>query len=379
MSLLGLAKARVKAIAHGVSGFSILDDRVRGLELSVRELSDAVRCTANAHASQINEVLQAVNELKVDQVLAKLHELDQRLVEERAAAAQKDYFMKARYRRSIRPRPTVYVLTAFRFNHIERNVLLDDRFQSDTNFVFYFFDQEIDLSDFPKPFLRECDIYPEIAAAGRAHLAEWSFLLAEYHKRVLDYPFYMISSRFYEKNKRMIGRLDDYWDWMFAGLSRYGYGYLPSYDRNLQFIDILDYIEKGYLGSTNQGLAYLRECLGVDMLQDHRYVSDFWCNYIGFRDRAALERYIEFYLPLIANLFDPAWELCKDYLALGLVSPSVNFREYKPLSLLLEQASHMFFFKNKVPFYGLSYDGGYEVREWERAFERIHPLSTTVS
>jgi len=39
-------------------------------------------------------------------------------------------------------------------------------------------------------------------------------------------------------------------------------------------------------------------------MEECRYFSDFFCNYIGFHSRHQLEQYVEFYLPLIGYFFD---------------------------------------------------------------------------
>lgn len=274
------------------------------------------------------------------------------------------------------PNPSVYVLTAFEFNHKKRNIFIDGRFNSTRNYTFYFFDQEIDLDSFPLRFLREDWIFPIIAEAGRKHLAEWAFFLMEYHKKVLNYPFYVISSRFYEKNNRLPGSLDEHWDAMFSGLLRYGYGYLPSYDRDLSFIDMKAYYDaaESTLGTTVHGLDYITKRFGIDMQIDYSSVSDYWCNYIGFATREHFERYIEFYMPVFKEFFDEEFKLKKDYIEMGLVRDGLNFREYKPLTLLLELVSHLFFYKNQIPFFGLHYDGTYEVREWEQGLSRLSTI-----
>lgn len=236
---------------------------------------------------------------------------------------------------------------------------------SSNQYNFYFFDEGVDLDSFPARYLKESEIFPVISDAGRRHLAEWSFFLTEYHNKILNYPFYTISSRFYEKNLRISGSLDDCWDRIFNGLDRFGYGYLPSYDRDFDFIDILDYFNKGRLGMTTGGFEFINEQFGVDMRSDYRYVSDYWCNYIGFKSRAHFERYMDFYIPIFDKIFDNKFNIKWDYVAQGVVRSDVPFREFKPLTLILEQMSHLFFFKNKLPFYGLHYNADYEVREWE--------------
>jgi hypothetical protein len=264
-----------------------------------------------------------------------------------------------------------YVLTALDFNHIKRPMNLDGRFFDCTNTEFYFFDSELDLNGFPRPALMEVAVHPKIASAGRLHLAEWSFLLAEYEKGFAKYPFFMTSSRFYEKNKRLRGSLGTYQARLFQFLKKYGYGYLPSYDRNLSFIDLEDYRRLGRLGITDERYDLILKKFGVDMTNEGRWVSDYWCNYIGFGTREHLTRYIEFYLPVLHDFFDSDWSLVNDYREMNLVRLDVPFRNFKPLTLFLEQISHLFFYKNKYPFIGLHYEGFYEINEWRKSFEKL--------
>lgn len=265
-----------------------------------------------------------------------------------------------------------YILTAAKFNHIDRPMKLDKRFFDNTNTSFYFFDKEINLYGFPRPAQTEFNVYPDIAEAGRYHFAEWSFLLAEYEKSFANYPFFMTSSRFYEKNLRLKGSLGDYQTVLFDLLDKYGYGYLPSYDRNLSFIDLEEYRRQGYLGGTEQGLHFIQNLFGVDMTNEGRWISDYFCNYIGFKTRDNLKAYVEYYLPLFKLFFDDQWNLIYDYKNLEIVRPDMTFREFKPLSLLLEQISHLFFLKNKIPFLGMHYDGFYEVNEWRQEIIKIN-------
>ena len=221
--------------------------------------------------------------------------------------------------------------------------------------------------------LKENWYLPEIALAGRQHLAEWSFFLTEYHKRILNYPFFVVSSRFYEKNNTLKASLDDYWDIMFKGLNEYGFGYLPSYDRSLSFIDMTTYYNNPIktLGTTEKGLAYIKDRFGVDMQCNYNKVSDFWCNYIGFASRDHFEKYMDYYMPVFDEFFDSDFNLKANYRAMGLVREDISFRELKPPTLLLELISHLFFYVNKIPFFGLHYDGTYEVREWEAILKRL--------
>lgn len=281
------------------------------------------------------------------------------------------FFAEKPYKTVPLRRPTVYVLTGYQFNHLSRNIPIDCRFEKAKDHVFYFFDRDTrPLAKFPRPHLFEMHVAPEVSDLGKRHIAEWSFFLMEYRKKVLNYPFYAISSRFYEKNERLAGSLEDYLPAAFAGLEKYGYGYLPSYDRDLSFIDVMGYFESNELGMTNAGLDYISDKFSVDLRGANRFMSDYWCNYIGFATRKHFEAYMEFYLPIFNEFFTENGEIKKNYLDLGLVRDDVNFRELKPMSLLLELTSHLFFVKKRIPFFGTHYDGTFEVKEWAQSFTR---------
>jgi hypothetical protein len=92
---------------------------------------------------------------------------------------------------------TVYLITAYRHNHVERGTPVDPRFlESDRDFVFYFVDKEGAVPGFEHPSIAEVKIHPEIQLAGQRHFGEWTFLLTEYKKRFARYPLFMISTRF---------------------------------------------------------------------------------------------------------------------------------------------------------------------------------------
>lgn len=269
--------------------------------------------------------------------------------------------------------PTAYILTAYRFNHLSRGVPIDPRLLArpdDT--IFYFVEPEGAPAGFEAPALAEVDIFPEIGEAGKRHLAEWSFLLAEYYRPFARYPFYMVSSRFYEKNERLPGSLYDYSEEWFGRLREYGYGYWPSYNRQLGFEDLCEYFQIGRLGMKQEGLELLERLYGVKFLSEYRWFSDFFCNYLGFQSRAHFEAYVEFYLPLIEMFFDRQWRVKEDYEK--YVRRRDVFRQEKPFTLLLELASHLFFYGRDIPFFGLHYDGVYAVDERRAKLTRLGDL-----
>lgn len=116
---------------------------------------------------------------------------------------------------------------------------------------------------------------------------------------------------------------------------------------------------------------FIKDLFHVDMNVECRWVSDYWRNYIGFWSRDDLLAYVRFYLPIFNMLFNSEWQLIKDYRDLEIVRLDVEFRNFKPLTLVLEQISHLYFLKNRIPFLGMHYDDFYEIREWQREFVKI--------
>ncbi len=267
--------------------------------------------------------------------------------------------------------PHTYVLTAFDFNHAQRKVPVDPRLLRDPKtHTFYFFDADGVPDGFDAPALAEADIRPDLADAGRNHLAEWTFFLAEYEKPFLTYPFVAVSSRFYEKNRRLAGSLDMYLPQFGEYLARYGYGYLPSYDRQFDFVDLRQYHQNRWLATRPEAYDLIDELYGVRIPDVYGHTADYWCNYIGFRSRADLVSYVEFYLPVIRKFFDDQYHPIAEYT--GTVVDRINaFRNEKPFTLLLELISHLYFYKNRIPYCGLHYDGFYEVSEHTRSFRRL--------
>jgi hypothetical protein len=264
-------------------------------------------------------------------------------------------------------RPTIYLITAYRHNHMDRQVPIDPRFlESQRNYVFYFVDKEGELPGFPRPTVAEVAINPAIQRPGQLHFGEWTFLLTEYKYGFADYPLFMISTRFYEKNKRLRLSLDQLWDDIFGFLATYGYGYLPSYQRDFGFIDYQVYYERSLLGTTLEGVDLINRLYGVNFLEECRFFSDFFCNYIGFQTRQELVCYVEFYLPLINYFFDANYREVRPvshYMQRLTDVQRVGFRAEKPFTLLMEMISHLYFYANARRFFGLSYDGFYEIDE----------------
>lgn len=269
------------------------------------------------------------------------------------------------------PPVNTYILTAYDFNHTQRNVPVDPRLLRDPkNQTFYFFDESGIPEGFDAPALAEADIRPDLLEVGRKHLAEWTFFLAEYENSFLRYPFVAVSSRFYEKNHRLAGNLEMYLPQFGDYLNQYGYGYLPSYDRHFDFVDLRLYHQQRLLATRSEAYDLIEEVYGVRMPEVYSHTADYWCNYIGFRSRADLVNYVEFYLPVIRRFFDAQYRPTAEYT--GNVVDNINvFRNEKPFTLLLELISHLYFYKNQLPYCGLHYDGFYEVSEHTRSFRRL--------
>lgn len=263
-------------------------------------------------------------------------------------------------------KPTIYMITAYRHNHLDRDRPVDSRFlESDRNYQFYFVDAEGRPPGFAGEAIAEIEIDPSLQTPGRLQLAEWTFMVAEYRHSFATYPFFITSTRFYEKNERLIGTLDDYWDQLFQYLQEYGIGYLPSYNRDFGFEDLQDYFQKGYLATTLEGIDLVEKLYGVNMLK-HRFISDFFCNYIGFNSREDFEFYFEYFLPLLNFFFDEDFREKVDvswYVQKLSDIQQIGFRNEKPFSLIIEMISHLPMMTNSRKFFGLSYDGFYEVDE----------------
>jgi hypothetical protein len=277
-------------------------------------------------------------------------------------------------------RPTIYVITAYRFNHSSENPIaqpLDPRFLcSNRNFVYYLIDQQVPAELRGKQVLFEQEIDPLLAEAGRRYLAEWAFLLAEVKHAFCSYPFFMISSRFYQKNNWLVKDLSAQWDELFSYFDHYGWGYLPSYDRGLRWIDLSwkHHVEKEawryrFYPFTAHTYALIEQLFNVKIPEDYSHTSDFFCNYIGFQSRQHLLNYVRFYDPLFSFLFDTQF-LPRQDLSL-YVRTTGGFRNEKPTTFLLELLSHLYFFKTRQPFFALHYDGFYEVREHETRIRRL--------
>lgn len=262
---------------------------------------------------------------------------------------------------------------------------LDGRFlQSPRNYIYYLIDREVPPVLREKQNLLEYDIDPILYKAGGSFLGEWSFLLNEAKHGFAQYPFFMISSRFYEKNLWLQKDLNAEWTRLFSYFQKYQWGYLPSYDRPLRWINLEweKAVEKQswryqFFPFTSRTYDLTQQLFGVNIPHDYKYTADLFCNYVGFRDRDSLLQYVNFYRPLLDFFFNEQYELKED---LNLyVRPSGHFRNEKAFTFFLELLSHLFFFKEKQPYFALHYDGYYEVNERNCLLKRLEKFPLPLS
>jgi hypothetical protein len=275
---------------------------------------------------------------------------------------------------------TIYLITYHAFNHgsAKPNAKpLDPRFlQSDKNYIYYLIDQETPRELSEKQVVHEHRIDPLLYRAGAEHLGEWSFLLAEERHAFCQYPFFMISSRFYEKNHWLKNDLTQEWEKLFSQFAHYRYGLLPSYDRPLRWFDLnwpaklkKEIWRHIFFPWKEDAFSLIKRLYDVDVPSQYRFVADLFCNYIGFRDRQALLDYTHFYRPLIDFFFDENFALKKSLEP--YVRKTGSFRKEKPFTLLLEIFSHLYFYAQNEKVFSLHYDGYYEVDEKNTQFTKI--------
>jgi hypothetical protein len=271
---------------------------------------------------------------------------------------------------------TIYVIANLQGNHhpnnldAHRRLPVDERLtESKQRYVFYLTDPEPHLT-FPNQLL-EKEIDPLLHKAGKDHLAEWSFLLAEEKHAFCSYPFFMISSRFYAKNDWLLRDLNREWDLLFSQFSKYSHGFLPSYSRFLHWVKFSNLMKNPLLFCpfTDRFFQLVKELYQISIPQDYKAFPDLGCHYLGFRDREALLEYVNFYKPFIHYFFDENFSekrSISDY-----VKKSGHFPNEKPITFGFEVLSHLFFFQKQRPFFCLHYDGYYEIDFSKYKFNRI--------
>jgi hypothetical protein len=283
----------------------------------------------------------------------------------------------------------IYVITYHEFNHGPsrpgQKQPLDPRFlNSSKNYIYYLIDREVPEVLKGKKTLLEHEIDPELYTAGGRSLGEWSFLLAEEKHAFCEYPFFMVSSRFYEKNTWLIQDLNHHWDKLFAHFDTYGWGYLPSYDRPLRWINLAwrHEVEKEawkykFFPFTPKTYKLVEQLYGTRIPEDYGATADLFCNYVGFRSREDLLAYVNFYRPVFDYFFNADYTPKRD--VHDYIRPTGVFRNEKSFAFFLELLCHFFFFKNKKEYFALHYDGYYRINEASREMQRISPLHIPIA
>ncbi|MCH9609789.1 MAG: hypothetical protein S4CHLAM45_01810 [Chlamydiales bacterium] len=273
---------------------------------------------------------------------------------------------------------SIYLVTNHQFNHEgEGRHPIDPRFtESEKNYTYYLIDKKTPKQLMGKKVLHEERIDPLLYQAGGKHFGEWSFLLAEEKHAFCSYPFFMVSSRFYEKNSWLKTSLDEEWDTLFSYLKKYGWGYLPSYDRPLYWVD-LSWKKKVAQKESKQhfwpfhaeAFHLIQQLYNVEIPKEYHFTPFLFCNYIGFSTREHFLEYVNFYKPLISYFFDETYTL--NHPLEGYLKSTGQFRNEKPFTFLLELFSHLFFYKEKKPYFALHYHGYYLLQEGEKKKKKI--------
>lgn len=277
----------------------------------------------------------------------------------------------------------IYVITYHKFNHEgENRKPLDQRLLSSSNrYIYYLIDEQIPKPLENKEVLFEKNLDPFLYKAGGSYLGEWSFLLAEAKHSFCSYPFFMISSRFYEKNSWLYQNLDQEWDSLFSYLSQYGWGYLPSYDRPLYWVDMSWEKQMKKPPSKHtfwpfyaETFQLIEDLFKINIPRNYRYTPFLFCNYIGFHSREHLLQYVNFYEPLFRYFFDDTFAPIRSLDP--YVKNTGQFRNEKPFTFLIELLSHLFFYKQNKTYMALHYDGYYEINEKSKQKKRITSFQT---
>lgn len=278
-------------------------------------------------------------------------------------------------------KPTIYVITYHAFNHENPATSrpMDPKFLNNDGYTYYLIDKEVPEVLKDKSLLLEHNLDKELYEAGGKFFGEWSFLLAEEKHSFCQYPFFMISSRFYEKNSWLINDLHVERDQLFEYLQKYGWGYLPSYDRPIRWIDLSwkkevknEAWKYKFFPFTEKTYSLINDIFGIKIPEDYRFTADLFCNYIGFRSRAELLEYVSFYKPLIDYFFDSSFKPIRDFSP--YIKKTGGFRNEKSFTFLLELVTHLFFFKKKKEYFALHYDGYYSVDESSKTMKRLQKI-----
>jgi hypothetical protein len=270
----------------------------------------------------------------------------------------------------------------------EENSQLDERFvKSEKNYIFYLVNKNVPDFLKDKKVILEPNIDPVLSEAGKNYFKEWSFFLMEEKHAFCEYPFFVISPRFYQKNTWLLNSLDFYWDDLFKLIKNYGFGYLPSYDRPLRWISLKSWKRKikrkeweyRFFPFNWNTFNLTEEIFGLNLIKDVKHISDFFCNYIGFNSRKDLMKYINYYKPLIKFFFDDEYKLKTELTK--YIKPNVhqghNPKE-KIFTYFLELLSHLYFFKNNTKVLGLHYNGFYEIDERNKKMKKLKPFNNSI-
>ncbi|NGX63588.1 MAG: hypothetical protein KR126chlam6_01000 [Candidatus Anoxychlamydiales bacterium] len=280
---------------------------------------------------------------------------------------------------------TIYVIT----NYENKKKPLDERFlKSEKNYIYYLIDKKIPEVLTNKRCFIECDLDPLLYEAGKKDFGEWSFLLAEEKYSFCEYPFFMISSRFYEKNKWLLNSIDYYWNDLFKLLKKYSFGFFPSYDRPIRWVSFSNWEKKikreewkfRFFPFTSDTSNLIKEVFDLHLSNEVKHSSDLFCNYIGFNSRDDLLEYVNFYKPLINYFFDDKYQL-KTNLTKYIrhnVYPAHNPKE-KIFTYILEAISHLYFYKNNKKFFALHYDGFYEIDEKNKKIKKLSKFNLSLN
>jgi hypothetical protein len=125
-----------------------------------------------------------------------------------------------------------------------------------------------------------------------------------------------------------------------------------------------------------KGNELVKELYGVDIYDDlsYCYTGDFACHYIGFRDRPALLEFVDFAKPVINYLFDENFQPIRDLSE--YVRFTGTYRNEKPFTFMLEVLSQLFFLVKKHRYFGMKYDGVFDVDTASHSALRIKSLAT---
>ncbi|MCH9609793.1 MAG: hypothetical protein S4CHLAM45_01850 [Chlamydiales bacterium] len=272
---------------------------------------------------------------------------------------------------------SIYLITHYALNHDKNRYdwvePIDPRFlNSKNNYTYYLIDNEIPESLKGKNCILENSFDPLVKKGGKHHLSEWSTFLAERKYRFATYPMFIISSRFYEKNRFLQKSLDKLWEPLFQGLDQFGYAMLSSYDRPLRWMypkykDTHPKYQKrfAFYPLKRKSFELIEQLYGINIEKDFPHYTDFCCDYFGFKSYEHFAKYLDFYTPIIDHFLTKDFELkvdLNDYFYVGCS----DHRTEKPITYILECFSHLFFALEKQSFFACHHTGLFEIQTFEK-------------